>query len=147
MLVTVRLARVFVLELELREPYFDADQPTSLECEVLRLGRQRTAAAAPVQIALDEETISQPHGEFFVREGMLVYRDLHSEYGTIFLDGYRQLFGTRILGGYRELATLAEQSRATEYVFAEEDFKQSLTFQLGQVGVSLVVRRVGADRP
>lgn len=140
MQVIVRLADAFVLALTLREPYFYSQQPASIDCEVLRLGHDLSDY---VQVALDEETISQPHGEFVVSYGsggsdqQLVYRDLNSHYGTIFLDGYRQIFEARALGGYRELAALAEASRDIEYVFKPEDFAKDLTFQLGQVGVLL----------
>lgn len=143
MQVTVRLGDAFVLELTLREPYFHTEQPSSIKCDKLRFGHD---LSDEVQVALNEETISQPHGEFTVSYGsggrgdQLVYRDLNSHYGTIFLDGYRQIFETRALGGYRELAALAEESRDTEYVFQPEDFGKDLTFQLGQVGVVLRIR-------
>lgn len=140
--VTARLADAFVLELTLREPYYYTEQPTRLTCEVLRCGHDLSDDAV---VALNEETISQPHGEFIVRDSKLVYRDLNSHYGTLFLDGYRQIFEARALGGYRELAALAEESRDTEYVFKPEDFEKDLTFQLGQVGVVLRISRGNMD--
>ena len=142
MQVTVCLANAFTLELTLREPYFRAEQPTEITNDALRCGHD---LSDDVHVALDEETISQPHGEFSVRAGHLVYRDLNSHYGTIFLDGYTQIFESRVLGGYRELAALAEESRDLEYEFKAEDFGKDLTLQLGQVGVVLVVTSRTSD--
>ena len=137
--VLVNLANRYHLALTLREPYFYESQPREITCDRLQIGHDLTPE---ILLALDEETISQPHGEFFVRDGNLVYRDLNSHYGTIFLDGYRQIFETRVLGGYRELAALAEQSRPTEYVFQADDLGKELTFQVGQVGAVLVIDRL-----
>lgn len=132
MLIQVHLSEQFLLTIQVDNDWVQDGQPSEIRTERLVVGNQ---LSDEVQIAVVEETASQPHGEFFVRDGQLVYHDLGSRYGSFFLEGLR------------EIAYLHSIGRRTEFVFPPAEFGKELTFQVGQIGVVLKITAENAERP
>lgn len=130
MLIQVHLSQQFLLTIQVDSDWIQDGQPAEIETERLVIGNR---LADDVQIAVGEETASQPHGEFFVRDGQLVYHDLGSRYGSFFLEGLR------------EIAYLHSIGRRTEFVFPPAEFGKELTFQVGQIGAVLKITAEDAE--
>ncbi len=124
MLIQVNLSQQFLLTIQLDDDWVQPGQAAEIQTNRLVVGNQLDDE---VQLAVVEETASQPHGEFFVRDGQLVYHDLGSRYGSFFLEGLR------------EIAYLHSIGRRTEFVFPPEEFNKELTFQIGQIGTVLTI--------
>ncbi|MCS6862988.1 MAG: hypothetical protein NZT92_22010 [Abditibacteriales bacterium] len=124
MLIQVHLSQQFLLTIQVDNDWVQDGQAAEIRTERLVIGNRLDDE---VQIAIGEETVSQPHGEFFVRDGQLVYRDLGSRYGSFLLEGLR------------EIAYLHAIGRRTEFAFPPEEFGKALTFQVGQIGMVLKV--------
>ena len=130
MLIRVNLSQQFLLTLEVDDDWVQEGQSADVRADRFVVGNQLTHE---VQLAIVEETASQPHGEFFVRDGQLVYHDLGSRYGSFFLEGLR------------EIAYLHAIGRRTEFVFPPEEFNKELTFQIGQIGTVLMITAERAE--
>jgi hypothetical protein len=119
------------LTIQVDDEWVQDGQSSEIETERLVIGNR---LADDVQLAIVEETASQPHGEFFVRDGQLVYHDLGSRYGSFFFEGLR------------EVAYLHSIGRRTEFVFPPAEFGKELTFQVGQIGVVIRIEEVRGSK-
>jgi hypothetical protein len=129
--VRVNLSEQFLLTIDVDNDWVQPGQSAEIHTHRLVIGNQLTES---VQFAVVEETASQPHGEFFVRDGQLVYHDLGSRYGSFFLEGLR------------EVAYLHSIGRRAEFIFSPEEFDKELTFQIGQIGTVLKIAAEGAEK-